>query len=236
MKTPFLSLCLLGMGSLIANAAFTQVWQVGDDNSGQAEFVQEDGGTNPPPGNPAGRDDDYYFAGNYSVGAVGADESWSFQERALTGTQFLAGGGDTTDRWHFNLSAANSAALSTLRVTFDLTALGYWDSSDAGVGAGGTLHDLSAFFNGVSIGSLNNVGADNNWVLTFNAGTVGATTGENVLQINRTGGLSGDAADNIGWIQYDYVRLEADAIPEPSSFAMLAAGSLGLLTLRRRRK
>ena len=236
MKPTFLALSLLGMSSLIAHAAFTQVWQVGFDDNSQAEFVQEDGGTNPPPGNPAARDDDYYFAGNFSIGPVGADEAWANMERALTGTQVLAGGGDTADRWHFNLSAADSNALSTLRVTFDLTALGYWDSSDAGVGAGGTVHDLSAFFNGVSIGNLSNVGAPNNWVLTFNAGSVLATTGENILQINRTGGLSGDAPDNIGWIQYDFVRLEADAIPEPSSFAMLAAGTLGLLTLRRRRK
>lgn len=234
MKPIVIALVFTGAGAFTAQAAFTQIWQVGFDDGSQADFVQEDGGTNPAPGNPSGRDDDYYFAGNYGIGNVAVNESWSVMERALTGA--AAGGGDSQDRWHFNLSPSQIGVDTTLRVTFDLFALGYWDASDANSGTGSPmLHDLNVTFNNFPVGSMANIGGDTNWVLTFNAAAVGATTGENILQINRTGGLNGDAADNTGWIQYDYVRMESETIPEPAPVLMTGAGALALLALRRRK-
>ena len=89
--------------------------------------------------------------------------------------------------------------------------------------------------NGVTIGTQTGISAATTWVLNTTAGAVGATTGENVLEITRTGGLSGDASDNAGWIQYDFVRLESQSIPEPASLVLLAAAAGGIVMVRRRR-
>jgi len=221
----------------LASAAYVQAWQIGLDDGSQGEFVQESGGLEPAPGSAAAKDDDYYLAGTYAdpIGVVTTNEDTvQFMERALTGT--AAGVGDAADRFHFNFNAGQAVGTNDIRLTVDLIAIGYWDASDQAVGAGTSLHDLSVSFNGVPIGSQAGIGADATLVLNTTGAAVNAVAGANVIEITRTGGLSGDAADNSGWIQYDYLRLETQAIPEPTSGWLLAAVVGGAVCVRRRRR
>ena len=237
----------------LASAAFVQVWQLGEDNDSQGEFSQETG-SNVAPGavtpanavtpaqaadpafNLTTHDDDFYFAGTYPspIGVVTNTEPLKALDRALTG-DVNGANGDIWDRVHFNLDQASVVGSTELRLTIDLIALGYWDASDANAGSGSTAHDLKVSLNGVTIGTQTGISAATTWVLNTTAGAVGATTGENVLEITRTGGLSGDASDNAGWIQYDFVRLESQSIPEPASLVLLAAAAGGVMMVRRRR-
>ena len=237
----------------LASAAFVQVWQLGVDNDSQGEFSQETG-SNVAPGavtpvnavtpaqaadpafNLTTHDDDFYFAGTYAspIGVVTNTEPLKALDRALTG-DVNGANGDIWDRVHFNLDQASVVGSTELRLTIDLIGLGYWDASDANAGSGSTAHDLKVSLNGVTIGTQTGISAATTWVLNTTAGAVGATTGENVLEITRTGGLSGDASDNAGWIQYDFVRLESQSIPEPASLVLLAAAAGGVMMVRRRR-
>lgn len=230
----FLSLCC----APLASAAFVQAWQIGIDDDSQAEFVQESGGLEAAPGSAAARDDDYYLAGTYPapIGLVTTNEDTvQFMERALTGN--AAGVGDSADRIHFNLDGSQVVAGNDLRITVDLIALGYWDASEAAAGGGATAHDLSASINGVAIGSQIGISSPTTWVLNTTAGAVSAVAGANVLEITRTGGASGDdPAANTGWIQYDFMRLEVQPIPEPTTGLVLAAVAGGAVVARRRRR
>ena len=194
---------------------FETVWQAGFDDESQNEFSHE-----------SEIDDDYYFAGTYGIGTVEADEPWHLMERALYGNGF--GEGDSISRWHFNLDTSHVAEDTTLRVTFDLI----WPGSDANTSS----HDLRASFNGAVIGSLNGVSEAKNWQLSFAPGEVGAGTGENVLEIARTGGINGDSPSVYGWIQFDYVRLEAAAVPEPTLAATVVTVGLVVFGVARRRR
>ncbi|MGI8603561.1 MAG: PEP-CTERM sorting domain-containing protein [Verrucomicrobiales bacterium] len=74
------------------------------------------------------------------------------------------------------------------------------------------------------------------WVLDTTAGAVNATTGENIIEVTRTGGFVGDdPVANGGWIQYDYLQLESQVIPEPTSvsFGLAALAFAGLFRRRR---
>lgn len=238
MKFPFFP-AFLGLACApLASAAFVQIWQIGVDDDGQGEFVQESGGLEPAPGSASARDDDYYLAGTYPgpIGVVTTNEDTvQFMERALTGN--AAGVGDSTDRFHFNLTAGQAVGTNDLRLTVDLIALGYWDGSEAATGSGTSVHDLSVSFNGVPIGSQTGIGSPTTWVLNTTGSIVNAAAGANVIEITRTGGLSGDdAAANTGWIQYDFLRLESQAIPEPTTALLLAAMAGGAVVSRRRRR
>jgi uncharacterized protein (TIGR03382 family) len=225
----------LYLSAAAANAAYVQIWQIGIDDASTAEFHQENFTTNPPPGSPAALDDDYYKAGIYSVGIVAADEDTvNFMERALTGNS--VGVGDSSDRFHFNLAPADTIPSTMIRFTVDLFALGLWDASDQAEGPQPTTHDLRVDFNGVTIGTQLGVAAPTTWVLDTTAGAVNATTGENIIEVTRTGGSVGDdPVNNGGWIQYDYLRLESQIIPEPSSvsFGLVALAFAGLFRRRR---
>jgi hypothetical protein len=238
MKTRLIPAVLGLMCAPLASAAFVQVWQIGVDDDGQAEFAQESGGLEAAPGSAAAKDDDYYLAGTYPapIGVVTTNEDTvQFMERALTGN--AAGAGDSADRFHFNLDGSQAAGTNELRVTVDLIGLGYWDASEAAGGAGTTVHDLSVSLNGVNIGSQAGIGGPTTWVLNTTAAAVNATAGANVLEITRTGGLSGDdPVANTGWIQYDFLRLEAQPIPEPSTTLLFAAMVGGAVMTRRRRR
>jgi hypothetical protein len=59
-------------------------------------------------------------------------------------------------------------------------------------------------------------------------GEVFATTGDNVVTLSRS------TTTGAGWMQFDHVTLQA--VPEPSAALSLAAGSMIVGALRRRRK
>ena len=114
---------------------FSDLWRIGDDNGNQSEFAQENGNQNEPPGDPAGLDDDYYFAGTYSdelIGVVEQDEEWVTFERALTS-------GDIFSRIHFNLTDEQAAPGNQFRLTMDLGQLGSAGEE--------STHDLQVSFN-----------------------------------------------------------------------------------------
>jgi len=253
-KSPFFTAALSLLLAPMAPAAFVQIWQIGFDDNSQAEFSQETGsnagpGAVTPPSavtpaqaldpafNLTTHDDDFYFAGTYPapIGVVTSTEPFKALDRALTGN--VDGlNGDIWDRIYFNLDGASIVGTTGLRLTIDLFGLGYWDASEAAGGTGSTAHDLKVTFNGVMIGTQAGIAGDTTWVLETTAGEVGANSGQNVIEITRTGGVVGDSSENVGWIQYDFLRLEAQPIPEPAVGFLLVAVAGGAVLARRRRR
>jgi len=204
----FGTLFLLAL-SPVLRADFVTLWELGTDNESQTDFTQESGSNEPPgfvslpdevpPGsendgnfNLPSKDDDYYFAGLYPdpIGLVDQSEPWKAFERALVP-------GDGTNRIHFILDAAQAAATNRLRFTVDTFALG------AAEGITST-HDLQLMVNGQEIFTQTGIIASTLIEKVVSAGAVSAVPGENVLEINRTGG------SDASWIQFDYIRAEVD--------------------------
>ena len=174
----------------VAFNEFSLLWQIGDDNGNQSEFVQENGNSNDPPGDPEGRDDDYYFAGTYEdeeIGEVEEDEDWMFFERALTS-------GDTFSRIHFNLSDDQVTPDTRYQLTFDLVQLG--SSGEE------STHDLEFRFNDTLIAEQAEITRPTIVRAQVNAGDVEAVAGENLIEIERIGGSGGS------WIQFDRITAE----------------------------
>ena len=168
---------------------YAELWIIGEDNDNQSEFSQEGGGAQPGPGDPAGLDDDYYFAGSYPdpINVVGEDEEWVNFERALTS-------GDPFSRIHFNLTEEQVSDASQMRIHFDFVQLGAVGES--------SIHDLVFRVNGNEVFSQTGIDVETVIQPSFLASQVGATTGENIIEIERTGQTPGS------WIQFDFVRLE----------------------------
>jgi uncharacterized protein (DUF1800 family) len=188
---------LLLFASAVANAAgYDPLWQLGTDDDATAPFSQESFGANVAPGSATTKDDDYYFAGNYPspIGTRATDEAIENFERSVTS-------GDPRKRLHFPLIASQAAASSRLRATIDLIGGGAWINGSL---PGFQSHDVTVKFNGQTIGVRNAILYDTKLVFTFSAASVNAVAGENILQVERTGGSSG------GYIQFDYLKLEAD--------------------------
>lgn len=197
-----------------ARAEFVVLWQLGLDDTTQADFSQESG-ANSPPGmvsfpdevpegseNDPGfilqsKDDDYYFAGIYPdpIGEVEQDEPWKAFERALVQ-------GDGNNRIHFILSAGQAVPTNQLRFTIDTFGIGSV--------SGPSTHDLQVLVNGVEIYSQADIATATLIQRTVSAGAVEAVEGENILEIVRTGGTSAS------WIQFDYLRAEVDTDVCPS--------------------
>lgn len=229
MKTPFvwLTAALLAVAPL--RAEFVLLWQLGLDDNTQSDFTQESGSPNEPPGIVSlpeevdpdlandpnyfflGRDDDYYFAGDYpdSVGFVAEDEPWKAFERALVPS-------DPANRIHFILTPEQAAPTNRLRFTIDLFGLG------AGAGVP-SIHDIEVFLNGVQIHRQTDISAPITIVATASAGGVNAVAGENVLEIVRTGGTPSAA-----WIQFDYLMAEIDFDVCPSPLCEFTASATSL--------
>ncbi|HEY8962295.1 MAG TPA: hypothetical protein VIM57_08825, partial [Luteolibacter sp.] len=188
---------LLLFASTVAHAAsFDPVWQLGGDDEETTPFSQESFGPNAAPGSATTKDDDYYFAGVYPspIGTRATDEALENFERSVTA-------GDPRDRLHFPLTAGQAATTSRLRVTVDLIDGGAWINGSL---PGFHSHDVTVKFNGQTLGVHNAIRYRTKLVYTVSAPSVNAVTGENILQIERTGGSSG------GYIQFDYLKLEAD--------------------------
>ena len=175
-------------------SSFSTVWQLGDDDESLSPFTQENFSANSAPGSATAKDDDYYLAGTYTgVGTVSTEAIANF-EHAITQ-------GDPRNRVHFELSAAQAAATSRLRVTVDLRGGGAWVGQSV---PGFSTHDVSLTFNGQPVGSRANITWNTTLSFTLPASAVNAVTGANVLQIERTGGGNG------GYIGFDYLTLQAD--------------------------
>jgi hypothetical protein len=226
----------------VADAVLRTVWQVGTNDNPAilpyrpvAEFSSENYRNDLPPGkvtrltgdpelvptnNPTA-DDDFYFQGLYPSGFNGLpnplnvpnDEPALAWERALTN-------GDRTNRIHFLLGAGQVTTASSLRLSFELIAGGFY--------VGGVLqsgfadHDIVVRFRnatGVTTDLFSaRVSQTTNIVLNFAAASVAASAGPNTLEVVRTG----PALPNTSYfIQFDYLRLES-----PSSSA--PTGTLGL--------
>ncbi|MCW5930034.1 MAG: hypothetical protein KIT80_24165, partial [Chitinophagaceae bacterium] len=216
-----------------AAGSWTTVWQIGvDDNPAvspykpYAEFSSENGRNDAPPGvvtrlpgdpqynaaaNPD-RDDDHYMAGNYAAGFNGLvsalsvpnaepDVAW---ERSLTWA-------DRTNRVHFQLTEAQAASGTPLRLSVEFAG-GGWTLN--GVGQSGFYqHEVVVRWKNRQGGSVllasNWITKETNLVLNFTAGSAGALSGANTLEVARLGpGVTGGSH----WILFDYLRLESQTV------------------------
>lgn len=167
------------------------IWQLGIEDQGQGEFTQEQN-SNDPPGSPTDQDDDFYFAGTYlEVGPVAETEPWRNFDRALTP-------GDPRNRIHFNLDSNTAKATNDLKLTVNFVLLGAVEGIQS-------MHDVVMRFNGTDFFSQFEITEALRVEQAIKAGDVGAQVGENVIEIERTGGSSSS------WIQFDFVRLEIPA-------------------------
>jgi hypothetical protein len=176
----------------VAVSDWQLLWQVGNDDNSQTDFSQE-AGSNDPPGDAFLQDDDIYTVGDFTsldpfIGLLTEPEPWVNFDRALTG-------GDPNNRLHFIMTAGQATAENEVRFRMDFFAGG---TAEGGFGN----HDVAIFFNGNPIFEAIGVTADLPVEEVFTAGSVDAVPGPNVVEITRTGGLTG------GWIQIDYVTGE----------------------------
>jgi hypothetical protein len=206
-------------------------WSVGKDDNGQpagngggpnTSFVQENGGSNPLPGNPNSpevngqADDDYYFAGDYSqtitnvtdiegeytpVGTVLVNEESA--ERAFAGS-------DNTKRYHFNLPS-NLKPTDQLMITYDIFNL------DTGAANADPQYGIEVYFNDFLLQSeiiIRPADIDFNFTTApFTLESVGAKAGPGFDNIITLHGINhaGDGGGN--WMGIDYVAL--DPLPTP---------------------
>jgi hypothetical protein len=215
-------------------------WPQGGTGGGpNTVFVQETG-INPLPGSPNNpvvnlqSDDDYYFAGVYTtviasngfydpVGLVAANEEGA--ERAF-------GGNDNDLRYHFNLP--NSLALDDfLSVTFDALNLDTGGGTDPRYG-------IEVYFNGILVGPeviIRPAELDIDYTTPlFTLASVGAEIGPGFDNIVSLRGINYNADTGGNWMGIDYVQLDSQPVPEPSSALMLLMGAVGSAAFLRRRR
>jgi hypothetical protein len=170
---------------------FMPIWSAGLPDNSVADFSPEDGTSNPAPGSPDALDDDYYFAGVYPdpIGVVSADELLGNLERAVI---YFDPPNDDTLRFHFNLSADEARGTSQFRYS---TGIFQQD------GAGTRTVQIEVLCNDVSADVVSLTEGGLYTSPPFDAGTIGAVDGANVLIVRQIGG---DAQ----WTNFDFHRLE----------------------------
>lgn len=186
--------CVLLAIALVATlptlrAEFVTLWSLGVVDGRPEEFGNETWGTNAAPGSATLRDNDFYFAGQYPapVGVVAVSEPWANLERAVSE-------GNPLTRFHFNLSADQVTA--NLRIRLNIHHVwGY--VAPAGYGT----HSLAIRLNGTLLHS-ETVGARGTIVVEATAQDFSAVVGENVLQVERTGGTAN------ALVQWDAITFE----------------------------
>lgn len=218
-------------------------WPAGDGGGPNTSFLQENGATNPLPGNPvtavegpSGADNDYYFSGIYStvipgngayapVGLVTANEEGA--ERAFAG-------GDLDLRYHFNLDSALRPQ-DTLSFTWEPLNLDDPNATNTDPRFG-----VLVFFNGVMVQNQVIIRAPqlNVGVTTsqFTLASVDAVTGPGADNIVSLRGVNYNAEGGGNWMGVDYVQLDAQVVPEPSTAMMLLFGVMGAVPFLRRRR
>ena len=176
---------------------FNTLWQLGLDDTFSTPFAQEDYLSNNAPGSANLKDDDYYLAGVYPapIGTVSNDENITFFERALSS-------GDPRNRVHFPLTAPQASQTSQLKITLDFMNGGAWTGSSV---PGYSTHDITVKFNGTTVAIRNGITRNTTITVLVSASSVSATTGGNVLQIERTAGGTG------GFINFDFLKLEVNS-------------------------
>jgi len=162
-------------------------------------------------------DDDYYFAGVYPPGfnalpgvlEVFEDEDWAGWERVHTLS-------DKTNRFHFQLESSQVTSAFQLRFSAEFPLGGV--VIDGVPQTEFSEHDLLIQFrNGSGVTTpifSGRITSASNIVFQFLPTVVQATAGGNSIELVRTG----PALPNRGYyIQYDYVRLEAIAVPQSAA-------------------
>ncbi|MCW1884349.1 DUF1800 family protein [Luteolibacter flavescens] len=184
---------LLALGQTAGAAttpAFQAIWRLGENNGNPNEFGSPTWNSNAAPGSPTARDDDYYRPGTYpGFGEVAGEPLTNLQRGVVSN--------DPRTRIHFPLTAAQASSSSRLKLTVDLL----WGGSSA-VGFG--THDIAITMNGRPVGSYPAITWNRTLEVTFPASSVNAVAGANVIQIERTGGITG------GTISFDYLQLDHD--------------------------
>lgn len=191
--------------TILHQPEYALLWQLGEDDQSQAEFVQESGPV-AAPGSARLLDNDYYFPGFYEELfedpiVYAAEVPSTHFGRAVTTSS-------PNSRIHFHLSEPAPPPASRIRVSVDLIFGGWWD---AVAGVGGTdfgVHDIEIYLNGILIWSEAEIMSDTLAQVELSAGEVNLSAEENVLEIVRTGGESGGDPQNPGWIQFDYLMAE----------------------------
>ena len=207
-------------------------WPVGDGGGPNATFVQEAGGINALPGSPEsteanlGADNDYYFAGEYTLALPGVISLYG--DYAPVGTvavneeaaerAFAAADNDL--RYHFNLPS-NLLPSSLLSVTFD--ALNLDDPTDTNTDR---RYGIEVYFNGVLVQPEilirpAQLGIDYT-TPQFTLADVGGQTGpgaDNIVSLIGKN-YNGDGGGN--WMGIDYVQL--NQVDDSDSAARLSMG------------
>ena len=185
-------------------------WPIGDGGGANATFVQENGETNPLPGNPMNEefdldaDNDYYFAGAYTTvitgngayvpaGPVPANEEPT--ERGFSGD-------DNELRFHFNLPSSLQPD-DLLSITFDALTI---DTSGQD-----PRYGVEVYFNSVLVQTQivirpADLGVDYTTPL-FTAGSVNAQVGPGFDNIVSLRGISYSAEGGGNSIAFDYIQL-----------------------------
>jgi uncharacterized protein (DUF1800 family) len=229
-----IAMCSLGLFAFAARADSVTLWQIGvDDDPFQPgaystdELSIENHANDLPPGkvtrlpgdplyvatnNPVA-DDDFYCAGTYPAGfnALAAslsvpnqepDAAW---ERALTD-------GDFSNRVHFVLDAATGSALARYRLTVELVDGGSYIGAPVNAdGEGFAPHEITIRWRNsagqTTVLYSNLITRTTLLSLEFDATQVLASAGANSIILARHGPFM---ANGGYWIQFDYLKLEAD--------------------------
>lgn len=219
---PLLLAATLGVTAL-SNPAAAVVFQIGTPDNNQAEFEQESDSFNNP--------QYYVHNGNYTsvIGKAGAGSNW------ISGQEILSDG--TSEEWGKTLDGFPRALVPgrpVIDIFFQLDAAQAASSAllfeTALIWPGvGSSHDLTFYLNDKPFFTVDNVTVDTPVSVLVPQDGFDFNVGGNVLSLVRDGG-----SDTNPWIQFDYVRLTAIPVPEPSlaGLTILALTSAGW---RRRR-
>lgn len=197
--------------SLPARANYITLWTLGTTDGSANEFGSESYNSNAAPGSATARDDDFYFAGDYPVpvGTHPSTESLANHERAVSQ-------GDPNNRYHFTLTATQAASTLRIRLVARMIWGGWWNPATNSSGEGYGTHTVTVRLNGADIGTQT-FATDGTLLIQANAG-VGAgkftpVTGENILQISRTGGTANGyiAFDDLGFEINPTALVDADS-------------------------